>query len=318
MKEIHYFNIEKSQKDWLKILDEGIPKVARNYLIECTSIDVDSKDFNKTLELIEEDIRIHFYPLIHDYYKCEPEDGLNNFVDDIYSYFYQYLNDTSTNDLVLERKNILFNSAIPNLTTSFINPEEKHELREFFHKLKEAEIILDKKEIFKTIKSISELKTSIIIPEPQIQIYNPIDSSIYQRLLNHPELLKTLDWRKFEYLLGDILETFGYSIEITKATRDGGIDIIGITKDHLGEQRHLIQAKRYNASRISLENIHSLLFLKEYYKATKGCLATTTFFSKEQWHLANIYRYQLELKDFDGVMAWIKQAAHIKGINTIK
>jgi len=39
-----------------------------------------------------------------------------------------------------------------------------------------------------------------------------------------------LNWRTFEKLLGDILESFGYEIELQQGTKDGGIDLFAIKK----------------------------------------------------------------------------------------
>lgn len=139
-----------------------------------------------------------------------------------------------------------------------------------------------------------------------------VDVSLYKLLLNNPELIKTLDWRVFEMLLADILNTIGYEIELKTGTKDGGIDLIAIKKkSDFGQLRYLIQAKRWK-NIVGVEPVRSLLFVHNNYRATKSCLATTSNFTSGAWSLANEYKYQIELKDFNGLRQWLEYAATIK------
>jgi hypothetical protein len=71
------------------------------------------------------------------------------------------------------------------------------------------------------------------------------DPSVYELIKKDPELLTCMDWRLFEELLADILKTFGYTIELTRKTKDGGIDVIAIkSEDDFGPHKYILQAKR--------------------------------------------------------------------------
>lgn len=59
-----------------------------------------------------------------------------------------------------------------------------------------------------------------------------VDLALYQALCRHPELLKSLNWRAFEELLADILQTFGFEVELQRGTKDGGVDIFAIQRNH--------------------------------------------------------------------------------------
>ena len=65
-----------------------------------------------------------------------------------------------------------------------------------------------------SIKSSNEPQ----IIQPSIYRLDNIDPALYQVPRNDPKLMKTLDWRLFEKLMVDILETYGYSIELTRGT----------------------------------------------------------------------------------------------------
>lgn len=142
--------------------------------------------------------------------------------------------------------------------------------------------------------------------------FSQIDNSILKHLTSHPELVHCIEWRTFEYLIATILESFEYEIELTRPSKDGGVDIIAIKNaDTFGEHKYLIQAKKSKRV-IKVEPVRELLFLGDYYKATKSCLVTTSKFSRGAWELANIYKWKLELIDFNTLRNWIVQASNLE------
>lgn len=151
----------------------------------------------------------------------------------------------------------------------------------------------------------SSQKTSSIL-------LNPISDDLYRMLVLHPELVKTLQWRQFEKLLADILETFGYEIDLMQGTKDGGIDIIAFgNSEEWGRHKYIVQAKRWS-NRVGIEPVRELMFLHGHHRATKSCLATTSKFTKGAWELSEQYKWQLELRDYDGLKDWISRAYDIK------
>lgn len=150
-----------------------------------------------------------------------------------------------------------------------------------------------------------ELIKLIEKPPAIIKTVDYFDPTIYQMIKKNPELLKTMDWRVFEEMLADILRRLNYSVELTKQTRDGGVDIIAIKKDeNFGSHKYLLQAKRYN-NKVQVQPVRELLFLHSDLKATKSCLVTTSSFTKGAWELAEINKWKLELKDQKGILNWI-------------
>lgn len=147
---------------------------------------------------------------------------------------------------------------------------------------------------------------------PIITQFEYFDPTVYELLLRNPELLTTLDWRIFEELLADILKTFGYEIELTKKTKDGGIDVIAIQRGgDFGLHKYILQAKRYNNA-VQVSPVRELLYLHQEQKATKSCLATTSTFTKGAWDLGAQHRWTLELKDKSGLLEWIEKARDFK------
>jgi len=151
----------------------------------------------------------------------------------------------------------------------------------------------------------------IIQSIPLIKKIDYFDPAIYEVIKKEPSLLKTMDWRLFEEMLADILRRFKYSVELTKATKDGGIDIIAIKKDeNFGMHKYLLQAKRYTDA-VQVSPVRELLFLHDEYKATKSCLATTARFTSGAWNLAENHKWKMELKDQQGILEWIDKVTSI-------
>jgi len=162
------------------------------------------------------------------------------------------------------------------------------------------------------INSFEFAKSKSILRESRLIRLDVVNIALYKALLEHPELLRVLNWRVFEKLLADILKSLGFTIELQSGTKDGGIDLFAIKKDNiLGEYRYLIQVKRYK-NKVGVEPVRQLLFLHSHYRATKSCIATTAEFTRGAWQLANQYPWQLELRDVEGVMDWLKLAKKLR------
>ena len=167
--------------------------------------------------------------------------------------------------------------------------------------------------VSKSIKSGFRLLKLIESKPLLIESLSVIDLQLYEIILKHPDLLKTLNWRTFEKLLADILETLGYEIQLMQGTKDNGIDIIAFMKNNeFGTHKYLLQAKRWT-NKVDVDIVKNVLFNHDFYKVTKSCIATTAAFTRGAWQLAEAYKWQLELKDFNSLVDWLRKAhAHKK------
>jgi HJR/Mrr/RecB family endonuclease/DNA-binding CsgD family transcriptional regulator len=132
-----------------------------------------------------------------------------------------------------------------------------------------------------------------------------ITPELLEAMNTHPELLHSVDGRMFERILAELLERQGYSVELQRGTKDGGIDIFALMKDGpLGPHRYLVQAKRW-AHAVGVAPVRELLFLHNRHRVTKTCLVTTSRFTRGAWSLADEYQWQLELRDHERLREWI-------------
>jgi hypothetical protein len=162
-------------------------------------------------------------------------------------------------------------------------------------------------ETYKTWLDIqSQLNRSGV--QTEAGIWLPIASDDVLRAISEdPRLLQQVSWREFERIMADLLARLGFQIELQQGTKDGGIDILALRGGPFGDHRYLIQAKRWT-NKVGVEPVRQLLFLQGHYRATKGCLATTSTFTRGALELAAEYRWQLDLKDLRGIQAWVAEA----------
>jgi len=138
----------------------------------------------------------------------------------------------------------------------------------------------------------------------------------FQRLLNEIALNKSnlfhLTPRQFEELIAEIWDRFGYSVELTAQTRDGGYDVVAIAR-RLADVKFLIECKRFSPNRkVSVGLVRALQGVKVHERATKAILATTSFFTDQAARFIEEHRWELEGRDQDGVVEWAKVARDVR------
>ena len=99
-----------------------------------------------------------------------------------------------------------------------------------------------------------------------------------QRELFH-ERLGSMNPYQFERLIGDLLEALGYDdVEVTQASGDKGVDVVGTVEFGITSIREVVQVKRYQGSigRPVLDQLRGAL---HYHKAIRGTIITTGKFT---------------------------------------
>lgn len=144
-----------------------------------------------------------------------------------------------------------------------------------------------------------------------------ISTNVYESLIqyfsNHPKEMKTMDRRKLEEMIAELFYGFGYEVELTKQTRDGGRDIIAI-KDSEVSTKYLIEAKRPDPKNIiGIGPVRELYGVKSDERATKAILATTTYFTRDAIMFFDRHKWELEPRDYEGIIKWINDYLKIGG-----
>lgn len=146
-------------------------------------------------------------------------------------------------------------------------------------------------------------------PASLVEVCKVISAALIAQLKRTPEDLYSLHPRIFEELVAEILAGFGWRVELSKATRDGGYDILGISTDISGLRTSwLIECKRYNRSRkVGVDVIRSLYGARDTLVPGGMLLvATTSYFSRDV-HALKESRYDLDLVDYERLEKWLEQ-----------
>lgn len=116
-------------------------------------------------------------------------------------------------------------------------------------------------------------------------------------LINNNDLdLKNMTGQEFELHCKKLIDKMGFETELTKASGDGGIDIIAYNHQPLLSGKYIIQCKRYSGS-VGEPIIRDLYGVVTSERANKGILITTGYFTKSAIGFAK--DKQIELIDGD-------------------
>ena len=139
-------------------------------------------------------------------------------------------------------------------------------------------------------------------------VITSIDGQIKSYFKKNPEKIYDLSPRKFEELVAAILKDMGFDVELTKATRDGGRDIIAHIRNSVCSYLTHIECKKYAPdNKIGVGIIREVMGVHHLRQATKSIIVTTSFFSKDAIKEAKLVENHLVLKDFNSLKEWLQK-----------
>ena len=116
-----------------------------------------------------------------------------------------------------------------------------------------------------------------------------------------PELLKQLEWRRFEELCAAYYEALGFTTSISEGST-GGVDILLHEK---GRPSALVRCRAWDAYRVGSKSVRELRIAMTATKVSEGVLLTSGRFTQEAVNLAA----QEGIKTIDGAALLDKLAA---------
>ena len=139
-----------------------------------------------------------------------------------------------------------------------------------------------------------------------ISAVHAITTELIAYLAKHPEMLHDIRPRKFEELIAEILASYGWEVQLTPETKDGGYDLFAISRDISGVKTSwIIECKKWRRDRpVGIGVVRQLYGTKVKLEVANMMLATTSFFS-QQVHKEQLSRYDLELRDYEAILEWI-------------
>ncbi len=146
-----------------------------------------------------------------------------------------------------------------------------------------------------------------------VQVSTVLNRALIQQIRQDPARLHALTSRQFEEMVAELFNGFGFEVELTKATRDGGRDVVAVGGD-IAEVKYVIECKRYTRKRaVGVNVIREIHGVAMDEGATKGIVATTSRFTKDAIRHIQRNRYRLEGRDFNGVVEWLERYDAVKG-----
>jgi restriction endonuclease Mrr len=154
-----------------------------------------------------------------------------------------------------------------------------------------------------------------IIEPANIKLLEDINEELLCVISRTPDLLYQLAPRKFEELIARLFADRGYEVSLTKATRDGGYDLLAKISDGITSSVILAECKRYKKeNKVGVEVVRGLYGVTEAHRANQGLIITSSFFTKdardEQLRIGN----RIGLRDFNNLVGWLKPYAGTKEI----
>ena len=156
----------------------------------------------------------------------------------------------------------------------------------------------------------------VVLDAPQrlLLVSQRVTDKLVELLAREPETLRSaaIDSRLLEEIVAELWHGFGYDVELTARTRDGGRDVIAI-RSHLVEERFLIECKHPLSGRpIGVGVVRELYGVFQHERATKAILATTHRFSRDAMLFIQQHRWEIDGKDYDGLCTWIHRYMDLK------
>ena len=124
----------------------------------------------------------------------------------------------------------------------------------------------------------------------------------------------TVDPRNLEEVVAELFDGFGYVVELTKRTRDGGRDVIAVRHSHIKDDKYLIECKKWR-DKVGVSLVREFLGVGVAEPNSGLIMVSTSGFTRDAHLLAKQeqVRWLLELKDRDDVDQWIQMYARQRG-----
>ena len=118
--------------------------------------------------------------------------------------------------------------------------------------------------------------------------------------------ISNISSRKFEELIADIMHDFGFQVELTKATRDGGRDIVAFIRNSVTSYLTFIECKHYSQNNpVGVSVIRNIVGVQQIYGANKSLIVTSSYFTKDAINERMKVENSLDLKDHEDIKKWL-------------
>ncbi len=137
-----------------------------------------------------------------------------------------------------------------------------------------------------------------------------VNDEMIRDIYTNPKIMHKLSPRQFEELTAELLYRQGYTVELTPASGDGGVDIYAAKKDGVGTFMYLVECKKYSPkNKVGVCVVRSLHGVVQHKRANAGLVVTTSSFTKGAKEFQAEIKYQLQLTDYMALHEWLEKIA---------
>jgi len=164
-----------------------------------------------------------------------------------------------------------------------------------------------------TIPANEESNRTDPITSSIVAMLRPAWDKLCEYLAVHPDQLHHLNPRDFEYLAGEIFRSYGWAVDFTARTRDGGYDIIATRRSQPSDLCVLVQAKRYAPNRpIGVDIVRSLYGLRTLHSVSQVVLVTSSYVTKDaKKEFKRVIPWELDFIERDRILEWCRDYTSI-------
>ncbi len=166
--------------------------------------------------------------------------------------------------------------------------------------------------------SDSECSGGEFVNEPAVDMYYSFDEFFYDEayhefqlmecwLSKERDLIKRMSPRDFENYVAGIFEKLGFNVKVTKATRDGGKDIIA-TKAYPIPYTLIIECKHWSDEHhVDVSVVRSVYGVQTAMKANQAVIVTSSKFTSDARNFAEKQEHLMALWDIDDLLNLVMQ-----------
>ena len=153
----------------------------------------------------------------------------------------------------------------------------------------------------------------IEVIKPDIIVAN---NTLIEQLRNTPHDLFNITPRQLEELVAELLNNQGFDVELTKQTRDDGVDIFAYKKLAIGRILFVVDTKRYKkANLIGVEMVRQLHGTLIHHNATSAMLVTTSGYSRDSRKYEKQHAFQLFLREYADIIGWLNDYKKLRTVD---
>ncbi len=135
-----------------------------------------------------------------------------------------------------------------------------------------------------------------------------INQDILNRIRRSPYDMHLLNPRQFEEMVAELMTRKGYNVDLTKATRDGGKDLIIANHLDIGNFIYYVECKKYAPTNpVGVNLVRELAGTITADRVTAGLMITSSYFSPDAIQFSEIFKNQISLIDFMKLKEWLTQ-----------